>query len=400
MAHVAHPRPLAGSLAALRRLGEFGLLGLAPVLLALTVIVGAIGNRYAFDFHGALWQAARDVLDGRNPYPPATPAGVAPGDRFVYPPPVAILLLPLGALPFPLAAGIITVVLIAAVAATLWVLDVRDWRCYGAAYLSIAVLHDIRLGALTPLLALGLALTWRWRDQARAAIPLALIAVAKLFLWPLGIWLIATGASASRGAVRRSPWARVRWAGASSASPGSPTTRSSCACSRTASRARSPWGERAGLGDHRLRRARRLPRPAARARRRRAGRGYSLVSAGLALGLGPGVARAAAVAVGAGLIALCWREGRRGFDERSLALALAAALALSPIVWLHYFVLLLVPIALARRTFGPIWLIPALFWITPFEENFGADWRIAAGIAIAALALGASLRARQYDPAL
>ena len=104
--------------------------------------------------------------------------------------------------------------------------------------------------------------------------------------------------------------------------------------------------------------------------------------------------------MGAGLIALCWREGRRGFDERSLALALAAALALSPIVWLHYFVLLLVPIALARRTFGPIWLIPALFWITPFEENFGADWRIAAGIAIAALAVGASLRARQYDPAL
>ena len=100
-------------------LGEIGLLARAPALLALTVIVGAIGNRYAFDFHGALWQAARDVLDGRNPYPPATAAGVAPGDRFVYPPPVAILLVPLGALPFPLAAAIITVVLIAAVAATL-----------------------------------------------------------------------------------------------------------------------------------------------------------------------------------------------------------------------------------------------------------------------------------------
>ena len=77
----------------------------------------------------------------------------------------------------------------------------------------------------------------------------------------------------------------------------------------------------------------------------------------------------------------CWREGRRGFDERSLALALAAALALSPIVWLHYFVLLLVPIALARRTFGAIWLIPALFWITPYEENFAQHWRIAVGIA-------------------
>ena len=320
MAHLAHPRPLAGSLAALRRTGEIGLLGArSGAARAVRSSLGAIGNRYAFDFHGALWQSARDVLDGRNPYPPATHAGIAPGDRFVYPPPVAILLMPLGALPFPIAAAIVTVILIAAVAATLAVLGVRDWRCYGAAYLSIAVLHDIRLGALTPLLALGLALAWRWRAQARAAIPLALIVVAKLFLWPLG------GLARRHRALPR----------------------------RLARRGARRRRERARLGDHRLRRDSptipTLLRVLADAEQ---GRGYSLVAAGLALGLGPGAARAAAVAVGAGLIALCWREGRRGFDERSLALALAAALALSPIVWLHYFVLLLVPIALARRTFG------------------------------------------------
>ena len=51
-------------------------------------------------------------------------------------------------------------------------------------------------------------------------------------------------------------------------------------------------------------------------------------------------------------------------------------------MWLHYFVLLLVPIALARRSFGAIWLIPALFWFTPYEESFGAHWRIAVGIAV------------------
>ena len=373
MAHVAHPRPLAGSLAALRRTGEIGLLALAPALLALVIIGGAIGNRYAFDFHGALWQAARDVLAGRNPYPPATPAGVAPGDRFVYPPPVAILLVPLGALPFGLAAAIITGVLIAAVAGALAVLGVRDWRCYGAAYLSIATLHDIRLGALTPLLALGLALAWRWRAHARAAIPLALIVVAKLFLWPLGVWLIATGR------IRLALRSTLLAVGASAAG----------------------WAVIgfAGLADY--------PKLLSVLADGEQGRGYSLVAGGLALGLGHAVARAAAVAVGAGLLALCWREGRRGFDERSLALALAAALALSPIVWLHYFVLLLVPIAIARRTFGAIWLIPALFWITPFEENFGAHWRIAAGVAIAALALGCAARAsgaatavRTYDPAL
>ena len=78
MAHVAHPRPLAGSLAALRRLSEIGLLAVVPAVLGIAIIGGAIGNRYAFDFHGALWQAARDVLDGRNPYPPPTPRASRP----------------------------------------------------------------------------------------------------------------------------------------------------------------------------------------------------------------------------------------------------------------------------------------------------------------------------------
>ncbi|HET6173289.1 MAG TPA: glycosyltransferase 87 family protein [Gaiellales bacterium] len=359
MAHVAHPRPLAGSLAALRRLSEVGVLAVAPALLALAIIGGAIGNRYAFDFHGALWQAARDVVHGHNPYPPPTAAGVAPGDRFVYPPPVALLLLPFGLLPFPVAAALITLVLIAAVAATLAVLGVRDWRCYGAAYLSIAVLHDIRLGALTPLLALGLALVWRWREQGRAAIPLALIVVAKLFLWPLTVWLVAT--RRVRVAVRGVLLAVVASA--------------------------LGWGVIgfAGLADY--------PKLLNVLSDAEQGRGYSLVSGGLWLGLGPAAARALAIAVGAALLAFCWREGRRGLDERSLALALAAALALSPIVWLHYFVLLLVPIALARRTFGAIWLVPALFWLTPYEEHFAEHWRIAVGIAVAALALVAAARA-------
>jgi alpha-1,2-mannosyltransferase len=362
VAHVAHPRPLAGSLAALRRLSEIGLLGVAPAVLGLAIIGGAIGNRYAFDFHGALWQAARDVLDGRSPYPPATAAGVAPGDRFVYPPPVALLLVPFGLLPFPLAAALITVVLIAAVAATLAVLGVRDWRCYGAAYLSVAVLHDIRLGALTPLLALGLALAWRWREHARAALPLALIIVAKLFLWPLTVWLVATGRIrvAVRGVLGAAAASAVGWAVIGFA----------------------------GLADY--------PKLLSVLSNAEQGRGYSLVSAGLWLGLAPAAARVTAVVLGAALLGLCWHAGRRGFDERSLALSLGAALALSPIVWLHYFVLLLVPIALARRTFGAIWLIPALFWITPFEENFGEHWRIVAALALTALALAAAARASEH----
>ena len=58
--------------------------------------------------------------------------------------------------------------------------------------------------------------------------------------------------------------------------------------------------------------------------------------------------------------------------------------------------LLLVPIAIARRTFGAIWLIPALFWITPYEEHFAQHWRIAVGIAVGGLAIAA--RAARATP--
>ena len=125
---------------------------------------------------------------------------------------------------------------------------------------------------------------------------------------------------------------------------------------------------------------------------------------GLALGLGPGPRAPSRWRSALALLALCWREGRRGLDERSLALALAAALALSPIVWLHYFVLLLVPIALARRTFGAIWLIPALFWITPvrgeLRRSTGASRSASrsSALALAAAARRCDVRAA-YDPA-
>ena len=45
--------------------------------------------------------------------------------------------------------------------------------------------------------------------------------------------------------------------------------------------------------------------------------------------------------------------------------AVAATLALSPIVWLHYLVLLLVPLAIARPRFSIVWLLPVLLWSSP-----------------------------------
>jgi hypothetical protein len=79
------------------------------------------------------------------------------------------------------------------------------------------------------------------------------------------------------------------------------------------------------------------------------------------------VARIIAVLVTLALLAAAaWvaRDERRTVRDRDVAaltLALAAALAASPIVWVHYFLLLLVPLALARPHLSLLWFVPFAF---------------------------------------
>ena len=72
-------------------------------------------------------------------------------------------------------------------------------------------------------------------------------------------------------------------------------------------------------------------------------------------GVSDAPARIAMLVVGAVLLAGTWRY-------RSLALALAAAFALSPIVWLDYFTLAALPLALARPRLTWIWFVPLVTW--------------------------------------
>ena len=195
----------AGLLRALRQVLAVAFLGVAPIVATAVVLGLAIGDDAAFDFR-QFWQGGRDVAHGVSPYPePGSlpdaaaaaeldPHGIQETFRFPYPAPTALALAPLGALPFALAATIFTLLLLAATPAALLVLGVRDWRCHGAACLSITTIGAVRLGTLTPLLLLGLALAWRYRDRARVVVPvLAAVISFKLFLWPLVVWLAATG---------------------------------------------------------------------------------------------------------------------------------------------------------------------------------------------------------------
>jgi hypothetical protein len=67
------------------------------------------------------------------------------------------------------------------------------------------------------------------------------------------------------------------------------------------------------------------------------------------------VGRIAVYVAGAALLVATWRC-------RSFALALAAALTLSPVVWLDYFALAAVPLALARPRLAWVWLLALATW--------------------------------------
>jgi hypothetical protein len=100
---------------------------------------------------------------------------------------------------------------------------------------------------------------------------------------------------------------------------------------------------------------------------------YSIVGMAATLGLSEAVGQILTLAAGVGLLAGCVVFARRDDEVRSFTCAVVATLALSPIVWLHYLVVLLVPLAIARPRFSPIWLLPVLLWISPrpgYAEGF------------------------------
>ena len=305
------------------------------------------GSARPGDFNYVFLAAGDDVLAGRDPYDDPDTYHGPPQAPYAYPPVLAIAVTPLAVLPEEVhdvfVPGVLfTLLLIAATIAALRLLEVLDWRCYAVALLSPATLESFEYGAIGPVLLLLIATTWRWRDRAGvvAGSSSGLI-VLKLFLWPILVWLVLTR--------------RIRAAVLSGA-----TAFVLAALSWIVIRFQ-------GLGDY--------PRLLRKLVDVEGENSYSAYAILKTLGV-PGVAtQALLIAGGAVLFVAMWRIARAPElsrleqDRRSLTLAVAAALLLTPIMWLHYLVLLLVPIGLARPRLSPLWFAPLA--LTVFEL---LDW--------------------------
>jgi glycosyl transferase family 87 len=342
------------------------------------------GTQTPGDFGYVFLPAGDDVLAGRNPYldpaefrDPEQSDG-PPQAPYAYPPVLAFLVAPLAALPEKVqnvfVPGVLfTLLLIVATVAALRLLEVRDWRCYPVALLYPVTLEAFEYGAIGPLLLLLLALVWRFRDHVFvAAGGVGVSVVLKLFLWPLLVWLVLT--SRLRAAV--------------------------LAVTTAVALALASWAAIAfkGIEDY--------PRLLRKLVDFEAENSYSVFAVLRTIGVPEGAAQALIVAAAIGLLFVAWRVAHAPGvtqyerDRRSLTLALATALIAVPILWLHYLVLLLVPIALARPRLSALWFAPLalmLFELLDWYRGwpYGDAEALTSVMALLALVFVASLRPRR-----
>jgi hypothetical protein len=341
------------------------LLAVLPVALVAIMLLGSKGS-LAMDFHDSFRPAAEALLNRSSPYPPPVAESMVHRDAFVYLPLGALLFTPFVLLP-PMAADlVVTALMILLVLAALRILGIRDVRCYAIAIALPTTLSALQTANLTLPLLVALAAIWSLRD--RAVLPglvLALTLATKLFLWPVFIWLVATR--------------RYRAAVASAVS--------------TVVLVAGSW---ALIGFAGLRDYPELLHMLAQALEHDSFTIFALASD---LGAPDVVARGVGIAVGMATLVGCWILGRRGDDSRSFTLAILAALLLTPIIWLHYFALLVVPIAIVHKRLSLLWASLLLFWLFVQAFGNGTTFQTAWTLGVAALVTLLVLRVRPVEPA-
>ena len=309
------------------------LIAVVPALFTVLVALAVFRYRWtAYDFHYSYYPAAHRLLTGANPYA-VSPRDIREGIAFVYPALSAIAFVPLALLTRASADHVYMCFCLLLIPMTLWVMGVRDWRVYGPPLLCRPIIVGWQGGNVSVPLTCLVALAWKYRDRPLVAGFVTALAISlKPFVWPLALWLMAT---------RR--WRAAAWA-----------LLSGVILNLAA------W---AVVGFNQIGTYLRLSGQVTDALWRG---GYSVLALAHHLGFGRGVGEALLVV---GSIALIACTVYVGFVKRqareAMVLSVALMLFASPLVWNHYYTLLLVPLALARPRFDPIWLLPTALWFCP-----------------------------------
>lgn len=322
-----------------RRLGSMALTALLVAAVAI-LVVGALisvfsgsSDHIGWDLRTGYLPAADAVREGVSPYPDPADPDLDLRRAYVYPPQLAIALVPLSVLPADFATLIVFLLSLAAIVGALALVGVRDLRCYAAVLLWAPTWNALSTLNVSAALALAVALIWRYRSALwPLAAAVGLMVSIKLFAWPFAAWLALTrrlGAAVLAfgigAAVTLVSWAAIGFA---------------------------------GIGDYREL----LSKVEGQ-------ENYSIVAMSSELGLGATFGQALSAVAGLTLLAVAVLRWRRGDQAVSFLLAVAATLVMSPVIWLHYLTLLIAPLGVLRPRFSALWLLPLLLWISPRDEN-------------------------------
>jgi alpha-1,2-mannosyltransferase len=296
-----------------------------------TVVFGD-PHRVAVDFHDAYYVAGYRLLHGGDPYA-WTSSEIKAGIAFVYPAFSALFFAPFALIGAGVAGVAFTLVCIALTPLTLWVLRVRDWRVYGVALLWLPVFSAWETGNETIVLILVAGLVWRYRGNPIVAGVLTAAGISlKPLMWPLALWLLATrrwrasGYGLATGVVIN----LVSWSIVGFGKVG-------------------VYLRDSGLDTRHAWRA-----------------GYGVAAAfghlGLSHAFGDVMTVVACAVLAAAIIYVGFVRHR---ERQALVLTIIMMLAASPLLWVHYFALLLIPMALERPRMNWLWALPVLMWVCP-----------------------------------
>jgi hypothetical protein len=327
----------------LRRTAE--LIGLP--LLAIAALAGSVVEQRRLGNLGVDFRDVtpfiRGLAHGTNPY---VTEGVGAGGHFLWTVLAGWLLAPFAWLPH----GYVLVVAlegIGVVVAAL-LLGVRDWRFIALAIAWPTTANSVVTGNISVLVLVFLAAAWCDRGRARGGLWAGLAVAVKLFAWPVLVWLAATR----------------RWRALGLAA----------LVQCVAFLITLPYISPAGYVRFELN-VERIMAP------------QSLTLDALVRRLGASPTEGSALALVVGLGILC--AGRKNLGWVTISM-----LVLSPVVWLHYYGLLLIPLALWSTSLL-VWSLPLLLFLVPGQGN-GALWQTAlalgilASVAVAGSGLGAN----------
>jgi alpha-1,2-mannosyltransferase len=291
------------------------IVALAAFVLVAGAVALAAGSLLGYDFQ-AYVHAADRLLAGERLYDPAV--NVAGGFAiYLYPPPFAVAFIPFALLPEAAGTWLWTVLLGATVIAAALLMPVRReirWLIVLLAAFDWPVLYSIKLGQVGPILLLLFAIGWRWMDRP-AVLAASIVAGGVTKLQPLALagWALLTG---RRRAAAYVVVALIALGLASLVLLGPSTVADYVALlARVSAPVTTPHNFTPGAIAY---------------------------QAGLPESVATAVQLAAVVlAVAAALVAI-----RVADDEASYLVAVVATQLVSPLLWDHYAILLLLPVAL------------------------------------------------------